>query len=271
MKYVLLLCFIGFISSCDRHQTKLRKIANDEGVISDETTNEAKLNISAADSNKIDGNLANSTISTTNNIKIYNDVLNDLIYNHFYSRYLGESAHEVYEGMYPSNFDTAVMHERQRKLMRTLLKNKSKTCTIYLDKSTDNKDFNLTLEGDERFTLKVKNVLSKYSNNVSEVIKKLSVEERSYKSSDFHVKIAKVSSVHDIKDIYDRFQGFINKDECVIGIVSMSKIVLNDEGNKGILFYNFFCGSKCAKGELIEIIRANGKWKIVNTVQFWVS
>ncbi|MDF7811871.1 hypothetical protein [Hymenobacter sp. YC55] len=220
----------------------------------------------------VNSHIINSVTNISNDVNTYNDVLNDLIYNHFYSRFLGSSARKVYEGMSPSKFDTAIMHRRQRNMTQDLLKNKARLCVIYLNKDTLNKNFTIKLDGDERFASILKNIIAKYDNDISKVLDKLSAREQRYKPSDFHVQIAKVSAVYGVNKIYDKYGESTNRnDDCIVGVVSMSKIVFNKEKDKGLLYYDFFCGNKCAKGEIIEILKINNRWKIINAVQLWVS
>ncbi len=57
---------------------------------------------------------------------------------------------------------------------------------------------------------------------------------------------------------------------CEIGALSFSKIVLNSTEDAGILYYEFVCGEKCGKGELLIVERKQDKWAIAQRRRLWI-
>ena len=55
-----------------------------------------------------------------------------------------------------------------------------------------------------------------------------------------------------------------------IGQISFSEIKWADKEN-GILYYEFFCGTKCGKGEFVSVRKVKGRWNIIETVQLWTA
>ncbi|MCC3160264.1 hypothetical protein LJ737_23710 [Hymenobacter sp. 15J16-1T3B] len=58
---------------------------------------------------------------------------------------------------------------------------------------------------------------------------------------------------------------------CSIGMVSVSRLVFNAAQTKCLLAYNFYCGGKCGQGELLVVEKRGGHWIIVAAQQCWES
>ena len=62
---------------------------------------------------------------------IYNDILNELIKNHFYNKYLGSEANKLYN-IYDDNMDTNAINTKKRAMTKRLAANRANLCTLYL-------------------------------------------------------------------------------------------------------------------------------------------
>jgi hypothetical protein len=62
------------------------------------------------------------------------------------------------------------------------------------------------------------------------------------------------------KNFYDKF-GF-KEDGLYMGILSLSKVLFNEDYTKGCLSYSFVCGGKCAISKLLIVVKSGDKWKI---------
>jgi hypothetical protein len=58
---------------------------------------------------------------------------------------------------------------------------------------------------------------------------------------------------------------------CSIGRISFSNIFLNKLRDKGLLYYEFHCGEKCGKGEVLVIEKRDGQWVIQKNFKLWIS
>ncbi|THD67408.1 hypothetical protein E7Z59_07030 [Robertkochia marina] len=56
-----------------------------------------------------------------------------------------------------------------------------------------------------------------------------------------------------------------------IGSIRFSDFKINKNNDKAIFYYSMPCGRLCGSGELIFCVKSNGKWKIADTIQLWVS
>ena len=59
--------------------------------------------------------------------------------------------------------------------------------------------------------------------------------------------------------------------ECDIGVVAFSKVFLNENKTKGVLYYEYMCGGKCGMGEIILVELVEEHWKIKEVHQLWIS
>src|SRR5687767_9727090 len=56
-----------------------------------------------------------------------------------------------------------------------------------------------------------------------------------------------------------------------MGVMGLSRIYFNKNGDKAILFYEFNCGPKCGTGEVVFIIKTGEKWKVEKYKRVWDS
>ena len=221
-------------------------------------------------------NQQENSVYVTRDIEVYNDVLNDLIKNHFYFYYLGKNSDKIYKGYDGSNLpDTVLFNKRQKELTNKLLANPDQLCTLYINLSQEVRSltFDFDFGENKEFEKKVNAMLNKVDGSSSDKIKYLSVRQQLFNETNFHSNIAKITAIRNNL----RARNFSldetrrNVNNCAIGIVSLSNIILDKNKKRGVVYYEFRCGGKCGRGELAEIEKIQGKWQIVHTIMFWIS
>ncbi|MBJ6117408.1 hypothetical protein JAO76_04360 [Pontibacter sp. BT310] len=114
----------------------------------------------------------------------------------------------------------------------------------------------------------IRPLLAKYDLDNAAIFADLSEAQQKYWVSDFQACTFKVDSLGKAENLYElKAEQKVN----AIGQVSFSEMRWNKQLDKGVLYYEFYCGGKCGKGELIGFEKVNGRWKIVDNVQLWVS
>lgn len=56
-----------------------------------------------------------------------------------------------------------------------------------------------------------------------------------------------------------------------VGVIGFSKIYFNKTFDKAILYYEFFCGEKCASGKMVFVEKGHDKWKIKGQKRVWIT
>ncbi len=59
--------------------------------------------------------------------------------------------------------------------------------------------------------------------------------------------------------------------ESDIGVVSLSKVFMNDKRDQGLLYYEFTCGGKCGMGEIVLVQYIKKRWTIKKALNLWIS
>ena len=178
-------------------------------------------------------------------LQVYNDLLIELVEGQFYSLNFGEGITDT------TSFKT-----------------------IYLSHNSYHKElfkeFRVVLwkaptpgAGDE-----IRPLLAKYDLDSTAIFADLSEAQQKYKAADFHTCTFKVDTLGKAENL---FELEAKQKANAIGQVSFSEIHWNKQRDKGVLYYEFYCGGKCGKGELVSFEKVNGYWKIMDSVQLWVS
>jgi hypothetical protein len=55
------------------------------------------------------------------------------------------------------------------------------------------------------------------------------------------------------------------------GYITFSRVGFNQDQTKAIFFKDSYCGSLCGSGDYVLFIKSNGKWKVSNIFNCWVS
>lgn len=56
-----------------------------------------------------------------------------------------------------------------------------------------------------------------------------------------------------------------------VGVIGFSKIYFNKTLDKAILYYEFFCGEKCASGKMVFVEKGHDQWKIKGQKRVWIT
>jgi hypothetical protein len=198
--------------------------------------------------------------SANEELVIYNNILTDLIENRMYGKYLGGREEEIREKYYYNNLDnpdTARMDIEFVNAHNDIFNNPSKFCTIYLDTITrpvvyyDSARFEQDIE--------FKSLISKYTNNPRAAADSLNTLQQRYAPDDFGLCTSRI----------DYLKNKTSNSTCSIGKLTLSKIVLNDKRDKGLVFYDWRCGSiGCGHSGIIEFTKGTKKWEIAD-FQYW--
>jgi hypothetical protein len=198
-------------------------------------------------------------------LKVYNDVLNDLIVNRFYG-YLGKAFDE-----HPDNygegddFDTARYNRDRVKYHNQIFNDSSYFQSLCLDtvlKSTSLKDWQDYLQNSNPDYATNSTIFSDLVDAVQpdrdQAISLLNEPQAQYKPGDFHLCVARLIP-------YKRFYDWD------IGKIAFSKIIFHSTDNRALLYYEYMCGGKCGFGEVLLVEEMNGHWIIRKRYELWIS
>lgn len=184
----------------------------------------------------------------TDVLSVYNDVLNDLVENHLYNQYLGREWELIFVDLVKNRIDSTLYFKQLNDLKNTIIVNDTLKGTLYV---------NDVFNGYDR-DIKFLNLPKEFQ--VDEVEKQISKKnhlELEYLKSNF-VKLKSLSKKKE--DISKLFE---------VGVLSLSKIVFNEDNTTGILYFEFICGEKCGEGSLITIKKINNKWDVKKEYTLW--
>ncbi|TPE45352.1 hypothetical protein [Pontibacter mangrovi] len=210
-------------------------------------------------------------------LQVYNDLLVELVENEFYYLYLGEKAEALKDELDKLNDPDSVAafnasNPTLQKLKQEVAKDTSGHKTIYISHKNHNKyvfeDFIAALWGRQGTDSPMRQMLRKYDADSSTVFLRLYDSQLKYSASDFQACTFKIGSLEGAELIWDLEP---EQQQDAIGQVSFSEIQWNKQQNKGVLYYEFICGTKCGKGELIEFENVNGRWTITERTMLWIS
>jgi hypothetical protein len=199
--------------------------------------------------------------SDNEELEIYNNILTDLIENRMHGRYLGGKEEELREKYYydKDEVDTARIKLEFVKAHNEIFNNPSKFCTLYLDTVSRSEFFYDS--GRFEKDLEFKTLISEYTNNPRAAVDSLNALQRRYSPDDFGLCTSKIEKIENLK----------NDSSCSFGRLRLSKIVLNEAKDKGLLFYDWRCGGSiglCGHSGIIEFTRGMKKWEIVD-FKYW--
>lgn len=202
--------------------------------------------------------------TTDEKLGAYNDIINELVEKRFYNFYLGKDEERIFKAYVEIPEDSIWIRNETIRLQNEIYGDTSRLCTLYLDTKLLPYFQNLKYyETDtEEYSERLLNVLSDISDNKQAIIDSLNERQIKYSSANFHPCTFRMV---DLKDAHN------SSSKCEIGKISLSKLFLNNEKNKGVLYYEFECGEQCGKGELIVIELLNGRWHISKSLRLWIS
>lgn len=197
-------------------------------------------------------------------LSAYNDIINELVERRLYNFYLGKDEERFFKAYVENPADTDRIRTEIIGLQNEIYGDTSRFCTLYLDTllwhGFENLKYYETDTGE--YSKQFINIISSISNNKQAIIDSLNERQIKYSPADFSLCSSRIVPVEDADK---------SASTCTIGRISISRLVLNEEGNKGVLYYEFRCGELCGKGELLYIEKSNGRWHIYWSMRSWVS
>lgn len=223
-KYIILLLFNFLIISCLKEKKNIESNDNSKQVDIDYTT-------------------------------IYNQILNLLIENHLYDRYLGREAELLTVDLYKKKIDSGFYLKKINELKKNIINDDNLKGTLYVNDEviTDNKIDKESLNFIQDYIKTVN--LDSISQNLK-VNKQLNASNL---SSNF-VKIKNQSEMNDENDNSSFFE---------VGNLTFSKIYVSKENNYYVLYFGFVCGSKCGEGGIILVENKKGNWTLIKKKTLW--
>lgn len=204
-------------------------------------------------------------------LKLYHSILTELIEQHFYNRYL----EQVSEGLldkYPPVLefsDTAAFKEALVLAQNKVFNDTAKFETICYRPSFENGPWLWFNEKQEDLSSSIKNDTTGiwrnfreefpvFAKSVDSAAHTIANPQTKYTSDDFRLCTSKIISCGHFYD-------------SGIGVVSLSKVFLNEDKSKGLMYYEFTCGGLCGKGEILYIEEINHRWTIRKVMLIWIS
>jgi hypothetical protein len=204
--------------------------------------------------------------------RIYNDVLIELVETATFQHYLAKSLN--YDSLFRASAlyepkDSSEIYAELTRINRlysqhqeAIFNNPDLWCTVYLHDQLD--DFFLVLRNDKsQFDKEIGDALPLDSVAIKNYIpdtlqlKALKLDYKKFQSCTF-----KVAPISDIKP---------TNNNCYIGEVRFSTILLNKAQTKGWLYYEFRCGDMCGRGAYLTIEQVNSRWIIKKSQITYVS
>lgn len=205
-------------------------------------------------------------------LKLYHDILTELIEQHFYNGYLRQVAGDI-ENRYPNTTigfaNTSAFKKDLILLQNKLFNDTAKFETIvyrpslaegpwkYIYKDTTN--FLIFAKVDTtKYIREIRTFLTSFTSDWEAVADTIAKSQTKYTSENFKLCTARVIPG----------QHFYEGD---IGVVAFSKVFMNKDKNQGLLYYEFRCHGKCGKGEIILVQYINERWSVRDIMQLWIS
>lgn len=200
-------------------------------------------------------------VSKDEQICVYSDILNELIDFHFGNLYLGRS----FDSSLQARMETSDSKEVKKELVdlhNAVYNNPERFCVIYMDTilRPEISSWDFLKKRSDKFSIELCKLIGEFSPNGQEVIDSLNTIQSRYNAEDFVLCTSKIKSI-----VYATSTGT----GCLIGKIVLSKMYLNKERSKGLLYYEFRCGWLCGHSALIVFENKNGNWRIKEN--FWLS
>jgi hypothetical protein len=197
-------------------------------------------------------------------LSAYNDVINELVERRFYNFYLGTDEERIFKMYVEKPADTNRFRAEIIRLQNEIYRDTSRFCTLYLDTilrpGFEKLKYYETDTGE--YSAQFLDIISTVSNNKQAVIDSLNKRQTKYTVAHFSLCSSRIVEIGDVHK---------SSSKCIIGKVSLSKLIFNGEKNKGVLYYEFECDGLCGKGELLFIEKSNGRWHIYKSLRSWTS
>lgn len=186
---------------------------------------------------------------------IYNNILNLLIENHLYDRYLGREGELLTIELYKKKIDSVSFVKRFNELKRKVINNDSLKGTLYVNDEviTDNKIDKESLNFIQDYIKAV---------NMDSILQNLKVNKQ-LNASNLSSNLVKIKNQSEMNDENDNSSFF------EVGNLTFSKIYVSKENNYYVLYFGFVCGSKCGEGGIILVENKKGNWTLIKKKTLW--
>jgi hypothetical protein len=203
-------------------------------------------------------------ISANVELKVYNDMMNELVEKRSYDLYLGTDEEKIYK-MYSANpADTVQIDKKVIELQHEIYDDSSRHCIIYLD-TTNNpklKGWSRYLKMDtSRFSMELREFIKQVSTDTDAAIDTLTAVQQKFSSSDFNLCTSRMKL----------FSAPISDTGCIIGKVQVSRMVFHPSGEKAMVFVRFRCGGLCGYEEFLLMEKDQDRWLIRKSLRLSVS
>ncbi|MCT2564043.1 hypothetical protein [Chryseobacterium herbae] len=194
--------------------------------------------------------------STDTNVKLYNDLTDQLIFYYFGDNYLGEKKYfDSLRVAWLKNSDDKYGEERT-KAHNNLFNNPEKFCNLYID-STKNKNIYFWTDNTEVYLKRIKRTKDSFKDfSNSPDIKNLSIRS-SIKANQFNLCTAKVLDLAE----YDK-----HTNECEIGVVYFSEIVFDPSKKRALVFVEHYLKNYLHRAFVFELILHDNYWEIEDSM-----
>lgn len=197
-------------------------------------------------------------------LKIYNDILNEILVKGTYQYYLGKDVEQIFTRSTYNEADSANIKDDVVALHNKLFGDTSRFCTLYLD-SRMRPAFKPWAEEEKdtaQFNQEIVKMVRSVGLDGQRCVDSLNTVQTRYPANAFHTCIAKLKPIEQQKT---------DKPLCVIGVIAFSKLILSNTGDKGLLYFDFRRGELCGYGALLTIKKVQGNWVIDQSLMLWVS
>jgi hypothetical protein len=189
--------------------------------------------------------------SDNEELLIYNNILTDLVENRMHGRYLGGQEEKIREEYYYDRkwADTAQIEREFTKAHNELFNNSSRFCVLYLDTTAHQRYSydSLVIIPDPD----LKRLVNEYTKDDRAALDKLNDFPR-HPVSHFGLCTARL----------EYWAGQADTTVCSIGLLELSRPILNDKRDQGLMYYSWKCGELCGHRGFMRIQRVGEKWKI---------
>jgi hypothetical protein len=194
--------------------------------------------------------------STDTNVKLYNDLTDQLIFYYFGDNYLGEKKYfDSLKVAWLKNSDDKYGEERT-KAHNNLFNNPEKFCNLYID-STKNKNIYFWTDNTEVYLKRIKRTKDSFKDfSNSPDIKNLSIRS-SIKANQFNLCTAKVLDLAE----YDK-----HTNECEIGVVYFSEIVFDPSKKRALVFVEHYLKNYLYRAFVFELRLHDNYWEIEDSM-----
>lgn len=207
---------------------------------------------------------------------IYNDILTEFVEHHSQNRYLGQAGVTLQDSYATYVIDSLEYLKKSLSLRHEIFGDSLKFKTVFIVdtimSNSQSNDFNNGFVihnnlvkkyfGVSNYVESIGQFFKKISSNHKNIIDSLNTLQLNIKAKSFHACTYKVKSIKDFK-----LTDFNNE----IGVVSFSKIYLNEHKDEGIISCNYQCGNLCGKGYVFYIRKIKKQWKILDFRILWLS